>query len=190
VATTQQLPRVVWKFRFPIGGFLSGMLGGFGVLLFLQQAAILVPTMAAGIGLIVGGGLVAVLVRNVAAKIGVGRLNAQLTSLERQMDAVASAPVEAPAAPAAPPPPVVEEEPAIDDDAVVGMEEPWVATHVVPSHGMPAWSAPDKTAPPVTQLEAGLELRVIERANGLAHVEAYNGWTAWVDGRSLRRKHV
>jgi hypothetical protein len=186
LTATQQLPRVKWKFKFPIRGFLSGALGGFGLLLFLQQAAVAYPTRNLTIALVAGGGLFAVLFRNVAAKLGVSRLNARLTKAEQQLATMAPVVAADPVAEV-----VAEPEPVVAagmaGDAV---GEAWAATHVVPSAGMPAWSEPDKTAPPVTQLEAGLELRVLERANGLAQVEAYNGWVAWVDGRSLRRKQA
>ena len=204
MTATQELPRVKWRFRFPIGGFLSGMLGGFGVLIFLQQSAVLYPELMTTIAFVVGGGVLTVLMRNIASRIGVSRLNARLTTLERQMAAAGAAPVDdaapayaepAPVATPAPAPvaaPAVE--PEVDDvhdahEPVADAADPWVATHVVPAKGMSAWSEADKSAPPVTELEPGLELRVLERANGLAHVEAYNGWTAWVDSRSLRRKH-
>jgi hypothetical protein len=178
VAATQQLPRVTWRFRFPIRGFVSGAVGGFGVLLFLQQASVAYPTRNLTLLLVVGGGLFAVVLRNVAALVGVSRLNGRLTAVERQMASAAPVVVE----------PVVAEPVVAEAEAVPATA--WVATHVVPSAGMPAWAEPDRTAPPVSQLEAGLELQVLERANGLAHVAAYNGWTAWVDGRSLRRKQA
>ena len=181
MTATQQLPRVKWKPRFPLGGFLSGLVGGLGLFIFLQQAAVILPTMNLAIALVVGGGVFAVLLRNVLARLGVSRLNRLLTEAEQQM-AGAPAPAPAPAAAVA--------EPVPADEPVAEPGSEWVATHVVPSAGMPAWSEPDRTAPPETQLEGGLELRVLNRANGLAHVEAYNGWTAWVDGRSLRRKHA
>ena len=180
----QQLPRVKWKPKFPIRGFLSGLVGGLGLLLFLQQAAVLLPTQNMTILLVLGGGLFAVLFRNIMARLGVSRMNGRLAAAERQMATAGAAPAAAPAPVADPEPLVAEPEPEL---AEAGSE--WVATHVVPSAGMPAWAEPDRTAPPETHLEAGLELRVLDRANGLAHVEAYNGWTAWVDGRSLRRKH-
>lgn len=66
----------------------------------------------------------------------------------------------------------------------------WAATHVVPAKGISAWADPDRSAAPIAQLEGGVELRVLERRDGLAHVEAYNGWQAWVEARSLRRKHT
>ena len=201
MTATQELPRVKWRFRFPIGGFVFGMIGGFGVLIFLQQSAVLYPELSTTIAFVLGGGVLTVLVRNVASRVGVSRLNARLTKLERQMatagaapvDTAAAAPVAAAPAPVAAAPPVAEPviEEAVEDvhEPVADPADPWVATHLVPSKGMSAWSEADKSGPPVTQLEAGLELRVLERANGLAHVEAYNGWTAWVDSRSLRRKH-
>ncbi|HUP84375.1 MAG TPA: hypothetical protein VM143_01790 [Acidimicrobiales bacterium] len=190
--TATQLPKVRWRFRFPIGAFLSGLLGGFGILLFLQQAAIAYPTRNLSIGLVAGGGLLSLLLRNVAARIGVSRLNGRLARAERSVPDAPVVPASVESAPVTSDPeavatPVATTIPA--DEEVSDSGAAWTATHIVPSTGMPAWPEPDKAGPPETQLEAGLELRVLARENGLAQVEAYNGWVAWVDGRSLRRKH-
>ena len=58
-------------------------------------------------------------------------------------------------------------------------------THVVPAPGMAAWTAPDPTVAPVAQLEARVELVVVEEAGAWARVVGSNGWTGWVDGRLL-----
>lgn len=57
-------------------------------------------------------------------------------------------------------------------------------THVVPQHGMPAWEEPDP-ARPTLPLDALLPVRLLERRGDWGRVLCSNGWSAWVDGRSL-----
>lgn len=64
----------------------------------------------------------------------------------------------------------------------------WVATHVVPHGGMPAWVTPDPSAAPAVLLTAGVALQVCEERNNWAHIVAANGWSGWVDGRRLLRR--
>ena len=60
------------------------------------------------------------------------------------------------------------------------------AARTVPPGGVAAWSVPDPTAAPVARLDPGLRVHVLEqRHEGWAHVRCSNGWSAWVDGRSL-----
>jgi hypothetical protein len=61
----------------------------------------------------------------------------------------------------------------------------WQPTHTVPAQGMAAWSAPDPSQPPIANLAAGVQLRLLESAGAWARVDASNGWTGWVDGRLL-----
>jgi CRP-like cAMP-binding protein len=61
----------------------------------------------------------------------------------------------------------------------------FVATHVVPAAGLPAWAAPDPDTEPVATLAGGVELRVVGEAGAWARVVAANGWEGWVDGRLL-----
>ena len=61
----------------------------------------------------------------------------------------------------------------------------WTRTHVVPAGGMPTWDAADPTRQPITTLQAGVELQVLEMLGAWAHVRAANGWAGWVDGRIL-----
>ena len=59
-------------------------------------------------------------------------------------------------------------------------------THIVPPTGLPAWTVPDPTAPPVAQLAPGTPVFLAEmEPNGWARVVTSNGWTGWVDGRLL-----
>ncbi len=61
----------------------------------------------------------------------------------------------------------------------------FVATHVVPPAGLPAWSDPDPDEAPVATLAGGVELRVVAETGAWARVVAANGWEGWVDGRAL-----
>jgi len=61
----------------------------------------------------------------------------------------------------------------------------FVATHVVPQGGMPAWDVPDGSTPSSATLQSGTQLRVEERQGGWARVEGSNGWTGWVDAGRL-----
>jgi CRP-like cAMP-binding protein len=62
------------------------------------------------------------------------------------------------------------------------------ATHLVPPDGMPAWAGPDANAAPATQLAGGTPLVLAERVGDWARVEAENGWTGWVDSRTLEER--
>ena len=62
------------------------------------------------------------------------------------------------------------------------------ATHLVPADGMPAWAGPDANAAPATQLAGGTPLVLAERVGDWARVEAENGWTGWVDSRTLEER--
>jgi hypothetical protein len=64
-------------------------------------------------------------------------------------------------------------------------ERPWSASHVIPAEGLAAWRTPDPAGPVIARLDPGLPVLVTERAGDWAHVVASNGWTGWVDGRSL-----
>lgn len=66
--------------------------------------------------------------------------------------------------------------------------EIWTPTHRVPATGSACWAAPDGAQPPLAaRLDAGLEVRLVERRGDWAHVECSNGWTAWVDARLLEQ---
>src|SRR6266513_2072423 len=64
----------------------------------------------------------------------------------------------------------------------------WSPDAVVPASGLPAWSEPDGSAPPATQLQGGVEVRVAERRGDWAKVECWNGWTCWLNGSLLLRR--
>jgi RsiW-degrading membrane proteinase PrsW (M82 family) len=61
----------------------------------------------------------------------------------------------------------------------------WRATHLVPASGLPAWSRPDVTTTVMGHLAAGTEVQEIERAGVWAHVLTHQGWSGWVDARTL-----
>ncbi|HSM02137.1 MAG TPA: hypothetical protein VK960_06875 [Acidimicrobiia bacterium] len=65
------------------------------------------------------------------------------------------------------------------------MAAAWVATHVVPSGGMSAWSEPNPELEPAADLEARVQLSIAERRGDWAKVVGSNGWTGWVDARRL-----
>lgn len=60
-------------------------------------------------------------------------------------------------------------------------------THVVPDGGLPAWVTPDAASQPVTDLDPGLDVEVVEeRPDGWTRAVCANGWSCWVDGGRLR----
>lgn len=62
----------------------------------------------------------------------------------------------------------------------------WSPTHMVPAAGSSAWSTPDASESPESQLHAGVRLQIVEELGAWARVVGENGWTGWVDGRTLR----
>ncbi len=61
----------------------------------------------------------------------------------------------------------------------------WFPTHLTPPNGLQAWAAPDPAQPPVTTIPGNVELVLMEKAGQWAHVRAFNGFVAWVDGDLL-----
>lgn len=61
----------------------------------------------------------------------------------------------------------------------------WLATHAVGTYPLEAREVADPRAPVVVLLAPGTQLRVVETLGAWAHVDAANGWAAWVDGRML-----
>jgi hypothetical protein len=61
----------------------------------------------------------------------------------------------------------------------------FLPTHRVPPTGIDSWPRPDPQAPRGPRIEGGLELQVVERLGDWAKVTFSNGWSAWVDGRTL-----
>jgi hypothetical protein len=73
---------------------------------------------------------------------------------------------------------------AVADDTRV-LERAWVATHMVPTGGLPTWPSPDGRAPSSVRLEARVPLSIAETRGDWARVVGANGWTGWLDRRRL-----
>jgi hypothetical protein len=61
----------------------------------------------------------------------------------------------------------------------------WRPTHRAPASGLDAWETQDGTMPPVARLDPGLDVTVEETQGDWARITCENGWSAWVDRRSL-----
>jgi hypothetical protein len=90
---------------------------------------------------------------------------------------VIAAPAPVPAATPAPTPPS-------DPAALAAVPPVWRRTHTT-APGARAWAAPNPAMPPLMDLAAGTEVRVLERLGEWARVDATNGWSGWVDARLL-----
>ena len=102
----------------------------------------------------------------------------------RQLTALAGAAIKVAAKPVVQPEPVTQPLPTVQVQAA----PVWTATHEVPAGGLSAWEQPDPQLQPVTTLSERVQLRVDEMRGAWAKVTAENGWTAWVDGRQLKKK--
>jgi hypothetical protein len=69
--------------------------------------------------------------------------------------------------------------------ALVPPGRSWRPTHLVPDGGMAAWATPDPGGVPVARIDARVELRLLERVGGWAHIVCFDGWSAWVNGEAL-----
>ena len=58
-------------------------------------------------------------------------------------------------------------------------------TRAIPPSGLSVWSKPDPAASPLTNVEGGQQVTVLESRDGWARVEFANGWLGWLDGRAL-----
>lgn len=70
------------------------------------------------------------------------------------------------------------------------MADLFAPTHVVPASGLPVWSEPDGTEQPVSQLDPGLSVQVVEQRGDWVRVNCSNGWNGWVDGHRLTASQV
>lgn len=61
----------------------------------------------------------------------------------------------------------------------------WAPSHRVTHGGAECRETPAPTAPVTATLDAGLEVRVVERRGEWACILCSNAWSAWVDGRLL-----
>ena len=145
---------------------IAGALSGIGVVVLLQQYAVLYPTGTIAIlGIVVG----------IAVQFGVGA-------------AFGRAPVRLAAAVA----PVAYDQPAMVDPSTGAVEptssvidtpltaEGWYPSHRVPAEGLATWAEPDPAQAPGPRLDPHLAVHVDETAGEWAHVVCENGWSAWV----------
>jgi len=154
------LPRARWRPRVSALGLLGGFLSGLGILVLLQQYALVYPTRTVAVTGLVLGLATGIAVPSLIRLRGVRRVNAAVARLEEQV-AARSAMGPAPTAVA------------------------WTPMHTVPPEGMPAWAAPDPSQAVVATLDPGLPLRLDELQGDWARVTASNGWVGWVDARRL-----
>jgi hypothetical protein len=61
----------------------------------------------------------------------------------------------------------------------------YAQTHVVPTEGLAAWARPDGSTAPAANLDAGLDVMVVDVRADWAYIRCSNGWEAWVDNRRL-----
>lgn len=74
-------PRARWRPRLSIIGLASGLIGGIGVFVLLQQYAVIYPTRGAGIAALVGGLFVGILVPSLGRLRAVRYVNRQINAL-------------------------------------------------------------------------------------------------------------
>lgn len=164
VAVATLLPRLHWRPRFPVVGSVLAALGGVGVMVLLQQLSVDYPA-PGEVALAAAGALaLELVVANLARMTAIRRANRSLGRAESALV-------------------VAEDEPLYPP--FEHTEAQWQPTHAVPPTGLPAWTAPDPAAPPVTHLDGRLPVEVVQRAGEWAWIHCSNGWTGWVDGRLL-----
>ena len=61
----------------------------------------------------------------------------------------------------------------------------FTVTHVAPPEGLQAWQAPDPSVPAAANVQAGVQMQLLERRGAWARVLFSNGWSGWVDGRRM-----
>lgn len=166
MSSQQLFPRVRNRIRFTVGGIISGLVGGLGFVILLQQMAVLIPTRTALIAGPVLGVVVSIALNTAGRTLGTRRLNKKITQAEAT---------------------VLEKE-AAGGGVVEPAAEGWFPTHVIPDGGLPAWETPDGSAEPASQVDAGLEVQLVEQRGDWAQVSFSNGWTGWVDARRLIAK--
>ena len=116
-----RLPRVGWRPRISVAGIVGGLLAGAGIVVLLQQYAVVYPTRAVAIEGLAGGLALGIIIPSLMRFFAVGRVNRAIARAERRLNsALAQQPPPPPAseaqrpldeAPAEqPPPPPVEAE--------------------------------------------------------------------------------
>lgn len=61
----------------------------------------------------------------------------------------------------------------------------WKPTHAVPEGGLKAWSNSEMTGEPAAELQARVELVLVEQVGPAARVVGSNGWEGWVETARL-----
>ena len=119
-----------------------------------------------------------------AATAGVPRPNGATLAPPSPAPAAAPAivpplPLPTPVAPAPPPTPPSPAPPPAPAPA-------FRPTHRAPVGGIRTWPVADPAAPPGPEIDAGVEVSILERQGDWTRVVCANGWSAWVDGRDLQ----
>jgi hypothetical protein len=137
---------------------IAGVVSGIGVVVLLQQYAVLYPTgTIAIIGIVLG----------IAVQFGVG------AAFGRAPVRVAVATTTAPEDDTAG---VIEQYPNADG---------WFPSHRVPEDGLTTWAEPDPAVGAGARLDPHLAVHVDESRGEWAHVVCENGWSAWVPASRL-----
>jgi predicted lipid-binding transport protein (Tim44 family) len=178
--STRTAPRLI-----SVGGVLSGAAGGLGLIVLLQQFAVAYPTPIMLIIGIVGGILAHIAI--VAAAGAIGRRGAPPPAVAYDAPTYEPQPYE-PQPYEAQPSDEASSQPEVDAATASTQQAPWAPTHMVPAQGVGAWSTPDASSEPLTTLDPGLPVQVIERNGDWAAIVCENGWTGWVDGRLLEER--
>ena len=87
-----RFPRIRFRPRVSVSGTFSGVVGGLGVVVLLQQFAIAYPTRNVALVGIVGGAVVHLLLVNAGRAANVSRLNARLAAAEARLAAAPAVP--------------------------------------------------------------------------------------------------
>ena len=193
VAGPARLARAHWRPRFSVFGMVTGVLGGLGVVVLLQEYAIAYPTRNVTLAGMIIGLLVGIKVPSLFKLRAVRKFNRAVDAAERSVGArlaqqpVVPMPDQVPASAVSVTPQVAPQPMAqpIPEPATQAAAPVWTPTHVVPAGGMPAWASPDPASPVMAGLDAGVQLQVVESRGAWAWVVASNGWSGWVDGRML-----
>jgi serine/threonine-protein kinase PknK len=72
-----------------------------------------------------------------------------------------------------------------NDATVAAGPLPFQPSHLVPAHGLAAWSHPDAHYPAAAVLDPALPVQILQWWGEWAEVRCSNGWVAWVGGREL-----
>lgn len=85
-APERGLPRLPWRPRISVVGLMGGLLAGAGIVVLLQQFALVYPTLTVAIVGLVGGLAVGLIVPSLTRIIPVTRVNRRIAWLERRLE--------------------------------------------------------------------------------------------------------